>query len=56
MRELELRSSSASSGARSSVSSGTFDVGGNISLVPVFRESEVEGYFGAFERIAAALH
>lgn len=27
----------------------------NISLVPVFRESEVEGYFGAFERIAAAL-
>jgi hypothetical protein len=31
-------------------------VAGNISLVPVFRESEVEGYFGAFERIAAALH
>ena len=56
MRELELQSSSASSGARSSVSSGTFDVGKNISLVPVFRESEVEGYFSAFERIAAALH
>ncbi|KAK0141107.1 hypothetical protein N1851_021909 [Merluccius polli] len=56
MRELELQSSSASSGARSSVSSGTFDVSKNISLVPVFRESEVEGYFGAFERLAAALH
>lgn len=28
----------------------------HISLVPVFRESEVEAYFGTFERIAAALH
>lgn len=26
------------------------------SVVPVFRKSEVKSYFGAFERIAAALH
>nr|XP_043896825.1 uncharacterized protein LOC122778793 [Solea senegalensis] len=56
MRELELQSSSVSSGARSSSSSTTFDVSKNVSLVPVFRESEVECYLGAFERIAAALH
>nr|XP_033964369.1 uncharacterized protein LOC117465580 [Pseudochaenichthys georgianus] len=34
----------------------SFDVSRHINLVPVFRESEVEVYFGAFERIAAALH
>nr|XP_043874918.1 uncharacterized protein LOC122764957 isoform X2 [Solea senegalensis] len=56
MRKLELQSSSVSSGARSSSSSTTFDVSKNVSLVPVFRESEVECYLGAFERIAAALH
>ncbi|KAG7464302.1 Retrovirus-related Pol poly from transposon 297 [Solea senegalensis] len=56
MRELELQSSSVSSDARSSSSSTTFDVSKNVSLVPVFRESEVECYLGAFERIAAALH
>ncbi|XP_058495160.1 uncharacterized protein LOC131466089 isoform X2 [Solea solea] len=56
MRELELQSSSVSSGARPSSSSTTFDVSKNVSLVPVFRESEVECYLGAFERIAAALH
>ncbi|XP_029975991.1 uncharacterized protein LOC115409133 [Salarias fasciatus] len=32
-----------------------FDVTKNISLVPPFRESEVDSYFGVFERIAAAL-
>ena len=32
-----------------------FDVSTNISLVPLFRETEVDAYFGAFERIAAAL-
>nr|XP_043876803.1 uncharacterized protein LOC122766190 isoform X1 [Solea senegalensis] len=56
IRELELQSSSVSSGARPSSSSTTFDVSKNVSLVPVFRESEVECYLGAFERIAAALH
>lgn len=34
----------------------TFDVTKNIQLVPAFREAEVESYFGAFERIASALH
>lgn len=32
-----------------------FDVSKHISLVPAFRELEVESYFPAFERIAAAL-
>lgn len=32
-----------------------FDISKNISLVPTFHEAEVECYFGAFERIAAAL-
>uniref|UniRef100_A0A672IAI9 Gypsy retrotransposon integrase-like protein 1 n=1 Tax=Salarias fasciatus TaxID=181472 RepID=A0A672IAI9_SALFA len=32
-----------------------FDVTKNISLVPPFRESEVDSYFGVFECIAAAL-
>uniref|UniRef100_A0A8C6LSG2 CCHC-type domain-containing protein n=1 Tax=Nothobranchius furzeri TaxID=105023 RepID=A0A8C6LSG2_NOTFU len=32
-----------------------FDVSKNISLVPTFRETEVDAYFSAFERIAIAL-
>ncbi|XP_036003896.1 uncharacterized protein LOC118566311 [Fundulus heteroclitus] len=32
-----------------------FDVSKNIALVPPFRESEVDSYFNAFERIAVAL-
>nr|XP_033942093.1 solute carrier family 26 member 6-like [Pseudochaenichthys georgianus] len=36
-------------------SAAAFDAGSNIQLVPVFLESEVEMFFGAFERIAAAL-
>ena len=32
-----------------------FDVGRNIAVVPPFRESEVDSYFSAFERVAAAL-
>lgn len=67
MRKQELESqrliegSSKSSGAVSRSSSsntspqGTFDVGKNIVLVPTFRETEVDSYFGAFERIATAL-
>uniref|UniRef100_A0A669CSJ4 CCHC-type domain-containing protein n=1 Tax=Oreochromis niloticus TaxID=8128 RepID=A0A669CSJ4_ORENI len=33
-----------------------FDVGKNIRLVPVFRDTEVDSYFESFERIATALH
>lgn len=33
-----------------------FDVSKNISLVPQFRETEVDSYFGVFERIACALN
>ena len=32
-----------------------FDIGKNISLVPPFRDTEVDCYFAAFERIASAL-
>ena len=59
LRQLELQASSISTVASTVPPSGSaaaFDVSKNISLVPVFRESEVESYFGAFERIAAALH
>ena len=33
----------------------TFDVSKHIALVPPLRETEVDSYFGAFERVAAAL-
>lgn len=36
-------------------SSATFDVSKHIALVPQFRESEVDSYFNAFERIALSL-
>lgn len=36
-------------------STACFDVGKYIPVVPEFRESDVESYFGAFERIAGAL-
>ncbi|KAK0135637.1 hypothetical protein N1851_028500 [Merluccius polli] len=39
----------------STVSSDNFDVSKHIGLVPPFRESEVDSYFRAFERIAATL-
>lgn len=32
-----------------------FDISKYINLVPIFRESEVDAYFGVFERIASAL-
>ncbi|KAL0153020.1 hypothetical protein M9458_051619 [Cirrhinus mrigala] len=38
-----------------SPNSSDFDVSRQINLVPPFRESEVDSYFGAFERIAIAL-
>ncbi|XP_032434188.1 uncharacterized protein LOC116729628 [Xiphophorus hellerii] len=40
----------------SSPAAFTFDISKNIALVPPFRETEVEAYFNAFERIAVALH
>lgn len=33
-----------------------FDVSRHLTLVPAFRDNEVDSYFAAFERIAAALH
>lgn len=33
-----------------------FDISEHITLVPPFRETEVDSYFGTFERIASALH
>ena len=40
----------------SSDSNAAFNVSKHVSLVPIFRETEVETYFTAFERIARALH
>ena len=33
----------------------TFDISKHIALVPMFREPEVDSYFGVFERLATAL-
>ncbi|XP_071346525.1 uncharacterized protein [Trachinotus anak] len=61
MCELALQKGTTKTGSPVSAqsvpdSATTFDVSRHISLVPVFRESEVESYFSAFERIANALH
>lgn len=55
MRQLELQGVPAPSTSPQSVESSAFDVSKHISLVPPFRESEVESYFGVFERMAIAL-
>ncbi|CAI5695146.1 unnamed protein product [Oreochromis niloticus] len=59
IRALELeKSPSPGPPASPNVSVSTpssFDISKHISLVPPFRESEVDSYFNAFERIAAAL-
>ncbi|XP_048035833.1 uncharacterized protein LOC125261281 [Megalobrama amblycephala] len=47
-------SSSVSDNSANSTSA-TFDVGKHIALVPSFRETEVDSYFNAFERIATSL-
>ncbi|XP_026019405.1 NLR family CARD domain-containing protein 3-like [Astatotilapia calliptera] len=39
----------------STVTSPSFDITKHVKLVPPFREAEVDSYFDAFERIAAAL-
>lgn len=65
LRQIELEAMKISSGQFSQLSDKsvspsvlpkqTFDVGKNVALVPTFREAEVDCYFTAFERIAAAL-
>uniref|UniRef100_A0A3P9JAN5 Gypsy retrotransposon integrase-like protein 1 n=1 Tax=Oryzias latipes TaxID=8090 RepID=A0A3P9JAN5_ORYLA len=55
--ELENKPSVATSPPGTSVSPlNGFDISKYIPLVPSFRESEVDSYFGAFERIATALN
>lgn len=49
------RNSSSVSDNSANSSSATFDVGKHIALVPNFRESEVDSYFNAFEKIATSL-
>ncbi len=71
LRRLELEEGKHSSGSAgkaansnsvgrdsmvSGISSSTFDVSKNILLVPLFKETEVDSYFAAFERIAVLLH
>ncbi|KAK2895729.1 hypothetical protein Q8A73_015217 [Channa argus] len=56
--EIERGAAVPASPASLSPSSGRedgFDVSRHIALVPPFRESEVDSYFNAFERIAATL-
>ena len=59
MRQLELQSSVPkprnSNDKPSPESPQSFDVSKHVKLVPLFCESEVDSYFGAFERIAMAL-
>lgn len=64
LRQLDIEAMRIAAGPQSthtSKSSHTshnqpgFDVSKNIALVPTFRESEVDSYFNAFERIATAL-
>lgn len=70
LRELELQAMKVNASSAVQVSDATastnnspdsesstrFDVSRHIALVPQFRETEVDTYFGAFERIAASLH
>ncbi|KAF7640841.1 hypothetical protein LDENG_00010510, partial [Lucifuga dentata] len=60
VRALELEKTSPAKSAPAQPSPSTpangFDLSKHIALVPFFRESEVDSYFGAFEHIAAALN
>lgn len=57
MRQLELQAAQGRGFEQPVIASrDAFDVSKNIQLVPAFKEAEVESYFGAFERIACALH
>ena len=56
LRRLELEVASAEhSTPHRPGDRGAFDVSKHISLVPPFREAEVDSYFSAFERIASSL-
>ncbi|XDV39050.1 hypothetical protein PO909_008345 [Leuciscus waleckii] len=66
LRQIELESRKVVSGSvvpspvvtsqvASDVSTTAFDVSKHIALVPHFRETEVDTYFSAFERLASAL-
>ncbi|XP_023180999.1 uncharacterized protein LOC111605866 [Xiphophorus maculatus] len=60
LRKLELEAQTRAPSASvtpgsTSMSAMPFDISKCISLVPAFRESEVDTYFAAFERIAGAL-
>lgn len=64
LRQLEVEAQRISFGraaphsetsTHASLTEPVFNVGKNVALVPVFRESEVDSYFNAFERIATAL-
>ncbi len=71
LRELDLRiaretpvppmlpvsvAQSAQSAAGAAGASPTFDVSKHISLVPQFRDAEVDSYFNVFERVASMLN
>ena len=56
LRALELEASRSASSRQLVSHSSEFDVSKYISLVPPFRESEVDSYFTAFERVAAITH
>lgn len=54
---VQLNTASAfSPSPRVGLSPDTFDVSKHIALVPQFRETEVDSYFSAFERIATSFH
>lgn len=56
MYQLEIQSSNSTLvDVQPSSLSTAFDVSKNVAMVPVFWESEVETYFGLFERVAVAL-
>lgn len=68
LRKLEIEEAKAASVSTSTIPSAsaseniafglgnfTFDLSKNLPLVPFFRESEVDNYFGAFERVATLL-
>ena len=61
LRALEMEQGAAAAARPSTTRSpsptpqDSFDVSRHIALVPPFRESEVDSYFNAFERIAATL-
>ncbi len=62
LHELELASQremlgrgTAGTASSTSLPSPTFDISKHVALVPLFRETEVDSYFSAFEHIASAL-